>query len=236
MQNFLRFLVLGLGLIGLAGCPSSCNPTESSNNSGGGGPAPTATATPVTILSEAYAANIGNWVVAGAFITGSHQTGTGHAGLGCLEVVSPGDNATTSDHVRNDFTTAMTVVTTSFSIDYFLLAGLTNTVEVRLELDGTSVWRFKVVNAGASFLFNGNALVCTPYCPTPSAFHRIVVKSNGTTTTSITIDGYPMSGFTAVNALTTADDAIDKVHLEMSQAMNQSGKYFRLDDLLITTP
>jgi hypothetical protein len=235
MRHVLRFLVLGLGLIGLAGCPSSCNPTESSNNSGGG-PAATATPTPVTILSEAYPSGIGNWVVAGANITGVNNAGTGHTAPGCLEVSSPGYNATTSDHVRNDFTTAMTAVTTSFSIDYTLLAGLTNTVEIRLELDGQSMWRFKIVNNGASFLFNGNTLSCTPYCPTPLAWHRIVVKSSGTTTLSITIDGYPMSGFTALNTLTAADDSFDKVHLEMSEALNQSGKVFRLDDLLITTP
>lgn len=234
MPNFFRFFVLGLGLISLAGCPSSCSPAEPSKTESG--PAATATPTPVTIRSEAYPSTIGSWVVAGSNITGTWTGVAGHTAVGCLEVISPLDNATTSDHLRNDFTTAATTVTTSFSIDYTLLAGTTNTVEVRLELDGSSVWRFKIVNNGASFLFNGNAMTCSPYCPTPVGFHRFVIKSNGTTTTSFTIDGYAVSSFTAVNSLTTADDATDKVHLEMSGALNQSGKNFRFDDLLITTP
>lgn len=200
-----------------------------------GGAAPTSTPTPVTVLSEAYPSTVMNWTLAAAFAQMAHNASDGKNALGCVQWASSGICSTTSDHVRNDFTTAATIVTTRFAYDFSLLAGLTNTVEIRLELDGVTRWRFEVANNGGTIYFNGAAIACGG-CGTPTIWHTAVIVSNGNNTTSLVIDGAVVASFTAASNNLAADDAIDKLHVTLGGSLNTAGAVFQMDDVLITAP
>ena len=229
-------LILALAAL-WAGCSGGgCSPMEDKKtSSSGGGAAPTATPGPVTILNEAYASGVGNWADHSVNAQMVNNPADGKIANGCISMSSPGYNTDFSDHFRNDLTTTATAVTTRFAYDFQLLAGLTNTAEVRLELDNVSRWRFEIDDNGSTIKFNGATISCGA-CGTATVWHTVVVVSNGNTTTSLVVDGTPVGSFTALSNNLAADDFIDKVHIVVDCCLNGPGTVFQMDDVSVTAP
>lgn len=230
-----RLGALALAVGAMAGCTGGCNQEENKNPTGPS-PAATSTPTPVVIVHDTYTGSILPFSNANSVnCTGTYNGADGSPANGCLSI-SGSPSSDTFDHFRRDLSTSATAVTTEFRYDFVNLAGpLSNTVEVRLELDNVTRWRFEVANNGGSILFNGSAISCGA-CGTQTVWHTVKVVSSGTTTSQLTVDGSNVAAFTANVDNPAADDAIDKLHLKMSEAMRGAGAIFQFDEFKLTTP
>ncbi len=242
--------ILGLVAVLVAcqlGCGSS-NPYGPSSGGGGGG---------TTLLSEDYEGipHTGGWVAPDPGAQLSFINGGAYQGAYAFAVYSAGSNATTSDHVRNTFSSVSTTVkmTTPLTTTFHFLAGslsptATDPLRIHIQIfNGSSdvvLWYLDIIGNGTSYQFNGAPISGCVYCPAPGStvWHSVTIKNTGTTTSSLAFDGWPAeSGIThTYSGGVTADvfggpPYYDILHITTGNCISSTYQ-FVMDSLRISMP
>jgi len=237
-----KMWVLAFACVLFAGCT---NPAGPSNNNGGGGGTSTTVLTHEDYETSPY---IGNWLAPDPGCQLQYQLGGAGAGSYCVSFYSLSQNATTSDHFRNTFSTTAAPsapLTTSFmfNADNLNPAG-SNNLKLHVQMTDNQVkWSFEIVGNGISYRFNNAALSSCQHCPAvASGWHKLTVKSTGTTTSSLAFDSFPSeTSFTSVYSSGTIPDTfspgIDILHITTGDCLDAPvGAKFLLDEFTVTTP
>jgi hypothetical protein len=228
------------------GCGANNNPYGPSG--GGGG---------TVLLSETYESPpyTGGWVAPDPGAQLSYIYGGAYQGAYSVKFYSAASNATTSDHFRDTFSSVSTTVkmTTPLTTTFHFLANNLNpsgTDPFRIHMqifNGSSdvvLWYLDILGNGSSYQFNGSPIAGCVYCPAAGSttWHSITIKNTGTTTASVSFDGYtPESGIThTYGGGVTADvfggpPYYDILHITTGNCIS-STNYFTMDSLTISMP